>query len=291
MSDESSLGCGCVTLGAAFLVVWIGGCAVDGYNKMQRDQIYKEVWKKAPELERVHDGLSSELARLHDFRQQLEKNQRVFESPAAKEEAGRKMISVDAQIARLEAQRLAIISSVEQQALTKVSTKVENPMQRETIMRLESETQSVVGDAEALRHAIESEVSGDPLSYGSTPAPRSVEPRMPQAAEGSEPSPLRADPDVAAATPGNRVAVNAPRSTKRLFKTRFWSDRHGHQVYARLLHVADSRGKAVATLGVDPVEIAASDWVLHLQREDGAIIQVPAVKFSSRDLDFLSEGQ
>jgi hypothetical protein len=55
--------------------------------------------------------------------------------------------------------------------------------------------------------------------------------------------------------------------------------------------VADARGKPVATMGVDPANIAASDWVVHLQRQDGAIIQVPAVKFSSRDLDFLSEGE
>jgi hypothetical protein len=55
--------------------------------------------------------------------------------------------------------------------------------------------------------------------------------------------------------------------------------------------VADARGNAVATLGTDPIDIAASDWVVHLQRQDGAIIRVPAVKFSSRDLDFLSEGE
>jgi hypothetical protein len=55
--------------------------------------------------------------------------------------------------------------------------------------------------------------------------------------------------------------------------------------------VADARGNAVATLGTDPIDIAESDWVVHPQRQDGAIIRVQAVKFSSRDLDFLSEGE
>jgi hypothetical protein len=263
---------------------------------MLRGQIYKEVWKKAPELERVHGGLSAELARLHDFRKQLERNQRVFESPAVKEEAGRKITAVDAQIARLEAQRLAIVSSVEQQALTNVSTKVENPMQREMISRLESETQSVVDDAESLRREIESGVSGDPLSYGESPSssrgPRAdlPEPQEPRPADPvggpTEETPLSA----AGRGGGQADAPRKTRSAARLFEPRVWNDRYGHRVSARLLHVADARGKPVATMGVDPANIAASDWVVHLQRQDGAIIQVPAVRFSSRDLDFLSEG-
>lgn len=278
-------------------VVWIGGCAVEGYNKIQRGQIYKEVWKKAPELERIHDGLSAELARLHDFRKQLERNQRLFESPAAKEEAGRKITAVDAQIARLEAQRLAIVSSVEQQALTNVSTKVENPMQREMIVRLESETQSVTRDAESLRQEIEAGVSGDPLSYGESPSPSRgplVDPP-----ETKVPRPLDLGGDPADDLPGPAAGRSAGkvessrkiRSAARLFEPRVWNDRYGHRVSARLLHVADRRGNAVATLGVDPADIAASDWVVHLQRQDGAIIQVPAVKFSSHDLDFLAEGE
>ena len=301
MSDDSTAGLGCIAIlvAVSFPVVWIGGCAVEGYNKMQRGRIYKEVWKKAPELERVHGGLSAELARLHDFRQQLEKSQQVFESPAAKEEAGRKITAVNAQIARLEAQRLAIISSVEQQALTHVSTKVENPMQREMISRLESETQSVTRDAESLRQAIEAGVSEDSLADAPEPEPsKAVPPPEPQPDPDRVTSPNR-DPygreAGAEAGSGAKTRPGTPRvsreSSARLFEPRIWNDRYGHRVTARLLHVADARGNAVATLGTDPIDIAASDWVVHLQRQDGAIIRVPAVKFSSRDLDFLSEGE
>ena len=278
-------------------VVWVGGCAVSRHTKAQRDEIYAEVWKDAPELERQHAGLAAESARLHEFRRDLERRKLLFETEAAKQEADRKIAAVDAQIARLEAQRLAIISSVEQQALTNVSTKVENPMQREMIARLEAETKSIVGDAESLRREIEVGVSGDPLSYAPAPPP-SESGRLPAAktpAPGNASPPERSPKGTAGSRPsagdaGSRKAARTPGSAARLFEPRVWNDRYGHRVSARLLHVADARGNAVATLGVDPADIAASDWVVHLQRQDGAIIRVPAVKFSSRDLDFLSEG-
>lgn len=145
-------------------VVWVGGCAVTRYNEGQRKDIYREVWKDAPELERQHGGLSAEIVRLYQFRETLEKRKRLFESEEAKYEADRKITEVDRQIQRLESQRLDIISSVERQALTNISTKVENPMQRETISRMEAETREIVTDAESLRLEIEAGVAGEGYS-------------------------------------------------------------------------------------------------------------------------------
>lgn len=299
MSGESDQGgCGCLIgllVAFAFPMVWIGGCAAIRHLDKQREEIYQEVWKDAPELERQHGALAAEIARLHEFRADLEQRRNVFVTETAKQEADRKIAAVDAQIERLGAQRTSIISLVEQQALTNVSNKVENSMQREAIARLESETEALVGDAESLRREIEAGVAGDPVSDGIAPGrantarppvskPAVAAPQDPSQREGEE-------NDASGGIPGSGKAPKKSRSAAGLFETRIWNDRYGHRVSARLLHVSDSRGNAVATLGTDPIDIAASDWVVHLQRQDGAIIRVPAVKFSSRDLDFLSEGE
>jgi hypothetical protein len=270
-------------------VVWIGGCAVDRHADAKRRTIYEEVWKDAPELERQHGSLAAEIARLHEFRADLEEKKGLFESVGAREEAGRKIAAVSGQIERLDAQRLAIISSVEQQALTNVSTKVENPMQREAIAKMESQTREIVGDAESLRLAIEAGVDSGELPDGSTlDDTNSTEEKAPRLRGGDKAIFEQPEPPVAVQSSPSQGRTA---SAAKLFETRTWNDRYGHRVSARLLYVADATGEGIATLGVDPIEIAASDWVLHLQRQDGAIIQVPAVKFSSRDLDFLSEGQ
>jgi hypothetical protein len=272
-------------------VVWIGGCAVDRHADAKRRTIYEEVWKDAPELERQHGSLAAEIARLHEFRADLEEKKGLFESVGAREEAGRKIAAVSGQIERLDAQRLAIISSVEQQALTNVSTKVENPMQREAIAKMESQTREIVGDAESLRLAIEAGVDSGDLPDGSTlDDTNSAEEQAPRHRRGDGVIFEQPDPPVAVQS-SRSPSQGRTKSAAKIFETRTWNDRYGHRVSARLLYVVDATGEAIATLGVDPVEIAASDWVLHLQRQDGAVIQVPAVKFSSRDLDFLSEGQ
>lgn len=98
-------------------------------------------------------------------------------------------------------------------------------------------------------------------------------------------------------TPGPRPdQMKAPRpvpsrSRDDLLKMRTWRDRHGHNVTATLISVMDPRGRTVETLGRDPAALYRGGLTVHLQRNDGKIIQVPIAKFSEDDIIFLARGR
>jgi len=81
------------------------------------------------------------------------------------------------------------------------------------------------------------------------------------------------------------------RSRDDLLKMRTWRDRHGHNVTATLISVMDPRGRTVETLGRDPAALYRGGLTVHLQRNDGKIIQVPIAKFSEDDIIFLARGR
>ena len=295
MSGEAT-GCVTILVGAVFVSVWIGGCAITISNEATaRDKIYKEIWKAAPDLERAHGKLSTELARLHSIREDLKNRKRLFKSEEAQQEADKNIAAVDGQISRLEAQRRSIISAVERQSLTNISVKVENPMQQEMIEKLESDTIDVVGDAETVRRSIESVGFSEPHplpdkdKHPSPPSRNSGNGAPPARQEAPQQFGVSGDKSSLSTAPNQRLEV--PESARHLFQPRIWNDRYGHRISARLLKVEDPWGNTVATLGIAPDQILAKKWIVNLQREDGGVIRIPISKFSDRDLVFFSNGR
>ena len=141
-------------------VVWVGGCSLHRHIGKQREAVYKEVWKTAPQLERAHQNLLIEVKRLNEFKKMIRKRKRAFSTDGAKSAADVKIGTVDDEIERLEARAAAIIAAVEQQSLTNLASKVESSMQQEKMRSLESEAERAVRDAVSLREDIERGVSG-----------------------------------------------------------------------------------------------------------------------------------
>ena len=247
-------------------VVWVGGCSLQRHLGKQREAVYAEIWKTAPELERTHQNLSVELKRLNDFKRELKKRKRMFTTEEGRQSADVKIETVDRQIARLEAQVETVMAAVEQQSLTNLTSKVENPMQKEKIRSLETKAEEAVRDAVNLREEIERGVAEDATS---SPVP-----------ERSRPEPVKKPRSIPKA-----IVVEEDRPAMRT-----WRDRKGHSVSARLIGVVDSRERAVRVVGEAPERLLRSGYLVRLQKIDGKIVTVPIEKFSSRDISFLSRG-
>ena len=257
-------------------VVWVGGCSLQRHIGKQREAVYAEIWETAPELERAHRNLSVELERLNDFKSELRKRKRMFTTEEGKRSADAKIETVSRQIARLESQAETIMAAVEQQSLTNLSSKVENPMQREKIRSLEEKAEEAVRDAVGLREAIEKGVGGDSVS---SPAPESP----PAPGPAPKPEPVKKQKSIPPRSIPKAVVVEEVRPAMRT-----WRDRKGHSVSARLIAVIDSRERVVKGVGESPERLLRSGYLVQLQRVDGKIIKGPIEKFSSRDISFLS---
>lgn len=255
----------------------------------EREEIYGEVWETAPDLKRVHTNVSAELLRLSSLRAELERRKSLFETEEAKRAADSKIEVVNRQISRLESTRVAIMVAVEQQSLTNLSTKVENPLQREIVASLESSASLAVEDAVALREAIESGVSVDlePSELEQLPS-RVAEP------VGS-PAPASANDRLGSERENGEPIASIPiRDTQRRAEwdeMRTWRDLYGHSMSAQVVAVIDDRGYSIQTFGEDPEKLYRSSLTVHLQRDDGKIVRVPIEKFSESDIIFLARGR
>ena len=264
-------------------VVWVGGCSLHRHIGKQREAVYKEVWKTAPQLERAHQNLLIEVKRLNEFKKMIRKRKRAFSTDGAKSAADVKIGTVDDEIERLEARAAAIIAAVEQQSLTNLASKVESSMQQEKMRSLESEAERAVRDAVSLREDIERGVSGREPSRST---PRRTDSSKSGGSKPSSSNPSSSNPS--SSKPRSipkAIIVEEPESSMRT-----WRDRGGHRVSARLIAVIDSRDRVVRVIGENPDRLVRSGYFVQLQRVDGKIIKVPIETFSSRDISFLSRG-
>ena len=145
--------------------------------------------------------------------------------------------------------------------------KIENPLQREKMISLESAATEAVNDAVSVRQAIEVGVSSD-IPIQSSSRKRGDE--SPQAEQEMKALSV-------VSKPGKSCSRCGPGAI----------DTYSVAV----THRSDGLKRAhCRDLGQGSL-LSSGEHTVHLQQDDGKIIQVPVVKFSDRDVTFLARGR